>query len=210
MNKKLEDINFVDILPESISKDETIGAAAKSLDSILVESKNGELTFDPGELRKTNDSIDNILIYSRIDELSAEFLAHLAWQFKTPYWDDSLPLEEKRKVIKQSIAWHKRRGTPSAVKDVISTVLGTGELIEWWNYPSTDKDYPGDPFHFKVSTEGVVGEDSYSTFFDGIESVKNQRSVLDSVITKKTKQEDIYVGVAMHRYSVKTLQAPEA
>ncbi|MCP3921902.1 MAG: phage tail protein I [Desulfobacterales bacterium] len=208
MNKKLKDINFVDILPESISKDETINAAAKSLDSILDSNSGEELTFKDGELRIVDDSIDNLLIYSRIDELDEDFLAHLAWQFKTPYWNDKLELPDKRKVIKQSIAWHKRRGTPSAVKDVITTVLGTGELIEWWDYPTTDKDYPGEPYHFKVSTEGVVGEDSYSVFFDGIESVKNQRSILDSVITKKTKQEDIYVGVAMHRYSVKTLQAP--
>lgn len=184
MSKTLENISFVDLLPGSIAEDETIKAAANSLDE---------------ELQNINSGINEILIYSRIEELeNADLLSHLAWAFKTPFWDESLSLEKKRQLIKQSIAWHKRRGTPSAVEDVITTVLGTGLLLEWW-------EYEGAPYHFKVSTEGVLEEDDYSTFFEVVDSVKNKRSVLDSVMTKKNKEIDLTAGVGIYKFSQRSM-----
>ncbi|MCP4160039.1 MAG: phage tail protein I [Deltaproteobacteria bacterium] len=182
MNKNLTDISFVSMLPGSIAEDETIKAAAESLDK---------------ELQSVNSGINELLIYSQIDTLiDADLLSHLAWAFKTPFWDEEFSIDKKRALVKQSIAWHKRRGTPSAVEDVIKTVFGEGELIEWF-------DYSGEPYHFKISTESILRKTSdYQTLYEGVESVKNKRSVLESIITKKNNNPVLYIGLASKIYII--------
>ncbi|MCP3923322.1 MAG: phage tail protein I [Desulfobacterales bacterium] len=183
MSKALDKISFVDLLPDSVAEDETIKAAATSLDT---------------ELQNVNSGINELLIYSRIEELENEdLLSHLAWAFKTPFWDEEFSIEKKRELVKQSIAWHKRRGTPSAVEDVITTVFGEGTLLEWW-------EYGGDPYHFKISTESILKKTSdYQTLFEGVESVKNKRSVLEDIVTQNNRNSVLSVGIVKKVYSIK-------
>ena len=93
MIKGLENISLLDILPENLSADKKINAAAKALDA---------------ELQKlTRDTAEAILL-ARLDELPEDVLDLLAWQWHVDFYEPlGMDAETKRKLIKNSIAWHR-------------------------------------------------------------------------------------------------------
>ncbi|SCX84950.1 phage tail protein I [Desulfoluna spongiiphila] len=177
MSKRLPDITFADILPASISGDESIRAAASAIDD---------------DLKQINQAIDSLYIYSRWDELEEPLLTHLAWQFKVDFWDDSLTLEKKRALVRNSVARHRQKGTPAAIEGAIADVLGGGTVEEWWTYD-------GQPYHFRVRVEVTdqgVTDQAYAWADQLIEAYKNVRSKLDAVITYLTGQGTIHMAMA--------------
>lgn len=164
MSKRLPDIRFVDILPASIAGDETVKAAAQAIDD---------------ELKQITRAIDTLHIYSRWNELEEPLLTHLAWQFKVDFWSDDLPLEKKRALVRNSVARHRQKGTPSAIEGAIADVLGGGTVEEWWTYG-------GEPYHFRVRVD-VIGQSltaqAYAWSAQLIRVYKNVRSQLDGVKT---------------------------
>ncbi|BCS94496.1 phage tail protein [Desulfoluna limicola] len=177
MSKSLPDISLAEILPVSISGDETVWAAAQAID---------------GELKQINQAIDALYIYSRWNELEEPLLTHLAWQFKVDFWDDSLSLEKKRALVRNSVARHRQKGTPSAIEGAIADVLGGGTVEEWWTYG-------GEPYHFRVRVEVTdqgVTDQAYAWADQLIESYKNVRSKLDSIITYLSGRGTVHMAMA--------------
>ncbi len=70
-----------------------------------------ELTHDPkmvtlakmlaAELLTTSGQLDNVLIYSRFDELPEELVDVLAYDMHVDWYDYSYPLKVKRDLVKQ-------------------------------------------------------------------------------------------------------------
>lgn len=173
MSKTLSGIRFIEMLPSSIASDEKIKAAAQILD---------------GELQKINKATERLLIYSNIDGLDADILKHLAWQWHVDFWDDALPLEKKEIQVKQAYAWHKRKGTPSAVEEVVRDVLGGGSVSEWF-------EYGGRPFHFKVFSNSPPEDlDTKKRLLAAIDVAKNERSVLDEIILSNSLSGSLFVA----------------
>lgn len=111
----LQEIPFNDMLPSSINQDETIQNVSKSIDP---------------HLQKTEQDIDNILIWSRIDEAADPLLSTLAWQFSLTHeyiWKLAESDTAKRELLKSAKALHKHKGTPWAVRQIIRA-LGFGEV----------------------------------------------------------------------------------
>lgn len=104
MAKTLTDITFADMLPESIRNDATISAAAAALD---------------GEIQAVNSELEKPLLYARLDELPESIIDHLAWQLHVDFWEPDLQIERKRDLVRQSIAWHKYKGTVWAVRQAL-------------------------------------------------------------------------------------------
>ena len=176
MSKGLPNISFEEILPSSIAHDETVQAAARSIDDELMQIKR---------------AIDGLYIYSRWDELEEPLLTHLAWQFKVDFWDDSLSLEKKRLLVRNSVARHRQKGTPSAIEDAIADALGGGIVEEWWTYG-------GEPYHFRVRVEVTdqgVTDQAYAWADQLIEAYKNVRSKLDAVLTYLSGQGKTYMAM---------------
>lgn len=160
MPKELADIKFVDLLPESISKDQTIKDAAEALDD---------------EIQAVNDLLEVPAILSRLSELSERAVDYLAWQFHVDAWDPDMPIEAKRELVRTSIAWHRYLGTPYAVRTVAEAIMGPTEIEEW---PS----WGGDPYLFRVHVsleDRGVSENEYDRGLAAIEATKNVRSHLD-------------------------------
>ncbi len=57
----------------------------------------------------------------------AELLPWLAWELSVEEWDDDWREEIKRQVIADSFAFHQKKGTPWAVRQVFRS-LGLGEI----------------------------------------------------------------------------------
>ena len=173
MSKNLSEIKFQDLLPSSIASDAKIQAAARVLDK---------------ELAQINQATENIFLYSSIEELNEATLKHLAWQWHVDFWDDALPLEKKRILIKQAYAWHKRKGTPSAVEEVIRDVLGGGSVSEWF-------EYGGRPFHFKVFSNSPPEDlDTKKRLLAAIDMAKNERSILDEIILSNSLAGNLHIA----------------
>lgn len=115
--------------------------------------------------------------FSGIDQLDDATLDYFAVEMRTMYYDQSLSIDTKRAIIKNTLNWYTKGGTPSAVKELLSVVFGEGQLEEWFNYD-------GDPFHFRavlpVSQGAAVG--NMNLFRELISKIKNVRSHVDELV----------------------------
>lgn len=131
--------------------------------------------------------IPRLFLYSRIDDLPEEFLNHLAYQFHVDFWDKDLPIHKKRTLIKNSIKYHKHKGTPYAVEQLLSDVFNDTWLKEWF-------EYGGRPYFFKIFTRDFISsEKMFKDFIRALFTVKNTRSWLDEIVL--VRDWTIYYGL---------------
>lgn len=127
--------------------------------------------------QKLSHDIKNVLIYSRIDELDEKVIDELAWQFHVDFYDYTLPIENKRNLVKNSIWLHKIKGTPQAVIDAASSVFGKAKLKEWF-------EYDGKPFFFGLDVDitdiGATPE-NLKKLDTLVNAYKNTRSWVDFI-----------------------------
>lgn len=161
MSKDLQSISLLDILPPNLLADEQINAAAQALDT---------------ELQKITAATKEALLLPRLDELPEEVIDLLAWQWHVDFYEPvGMDIETKRRLIKNSIAWHRIKGTPAAVEEVVSAIFDTSHVQEWF-------EYGGKPYHFKVVTEDVTTDkDVLERMRRAIHAAKNARSWLETV-----------------------------
>lgn len=157
----LKSASLLDILPPSLSSDPAMTAAATALDA---------------QLQETTVLISILDILGRSAEWSDTEADELAWQYNTPYYDPDLFLEQRRRLVKNSIPLHRHKGTPGALENVLSIIFKNAQVVEWF-------EYGGAPGHFKVSIQEIINLDVYSKAIAAINSVKNVRSVLDTIET---------------------------
>ncbi|KEQ22299.1 phage tail protein I [Paenibacillus tyrfis] len=178
-------VKLLDLIPPNLRDDEKVQAAAESIDR---------------ELKQVTDIIPGVAIVHHIDTLPEEWVDQLAWQWHVDFYTPSLPLEQKRELVRNSLRWHKRKGTPSAVAELITTIFGSGEVIEWW-------EYGGQPYHFKVTTsDPAATSERAKEFLAAIASVKNTRSWLESIEITTVGEMDLYFGNALHMGEFMTVE----
>lgn len=65
----------------------------------------------------------------------AELLPWLAWAFSVDAWDDAWDETRKRTVVAGSLAWHRKKGTPWAVRQALAAIgYPVINLIEYRTY----------------------------------------------------------------------------
>ncbi|MEK4882323.1 MULTISPECIES: phage tail protein I [Paenibacillus] len=170
-------LSLRDILPPSIANDPAIAAAAAALDT---------------ELQVTTSEIRKLDILGRSEEWSSEEVDELAWQYKPPYYDPELPLEQRRELVRTAIQFHRKKGTPRAVEDLVKLLFGEGRVEEWF-------EYGGRPYHFQVITNNAdVTNARAQEFIQAVDSVKRLSVVLDRVTISQTEDLELYFGGALH------------
>lgn len=140
----LGSLNFLDLLPGSISTDPTLQAAAGALNAVL---------------RSTSQSIPNLLLQARLwqqpassmlpplgnlteargglKDLSLAELELLAWQMHVDFRDVATTRAQLAEMVRQSIPWHRIKGTPASVRKALA-LFGYSAIIEsngpgrWW------------------------------------------------------------------------------
>lgn len=177
--KKIWTPKISDILPESVLRDPKLRASAEAIDI---------------ELAKLSWLTREVLHLPRLDELSGKILDHLAAQFHVDFYEP-LHLDDatKRELIRNSIAWHRIKGTPAAVEQIANTVFADAKVSEWF-------EYGGLPYHFKITTNGYKETpDGWATFLRMLEVAKNVRSTLDDITldySTHVEPVEIFAGVA--------------
>ncbi|QGR00086.1 phage tail protein I [Paenibacillus psychroresistens] len=166
-------VSLLGILPPSLTSDPQVQAAAQAIDA--------ELQIVSGKIK------DLDLLYS-IDQLDDVWLDELAWALHVDFYDKTLLIEQKRALINNSDRWHRRKGTPSAVEELLETMFGDGTVVEWY-------DFGGDPYTFRVTTvNSAATDEDAQQFLDAINSVKNVRSRLESIQICVSDDLNLYFG----------------
>lgn len=170
MAKDLDKLSLLDILPSSITGDANVQATAHSLDP---------------EIQSVSRDIREALIISRIEELSEPIVDLLAWQLHVDFYEPDFPLAIKRRLVKNSIPMHRKKGTKWAVEEILRALRVEAKVSEWF-------EYGGAPYTFRVN--GLLlhplhpceswGTETYSRVRAAIIEMKNARSWLERLILK--------------------------
>lgn len=157
----LDNVKLVEILPPSIKNDAQFQAAVTVLDT---------------QLAIVNSKIASVVLLPRIAELPEDVLDALAWQLHVDFYEPvGFSVEKKRALITQSIAWHRHKGTPWAVEQIVSAAFDESEVTEWF-------EYNGQPGHFKVRTSDInTSAEHLERVRRAVDSVKNTRSWMDAI-----------------------------
>lgn len=176
MIKNIKTLSLLDILPDNLLADKQIYAAAKAVDY---------------ELQLVTEACKETMHLPRLDELPEPVIDLLAWQWHVDFYEADMDLPTKRRMVKQSIAWHRRKGTPSAVREVATAVFGNADVSEWF-------DYDGQPYHFKINLLDAPGitQEKIDTIVRLVDTVKNTRSVLDNLGVKRRSAATVHMGAA--------------
>jgi len=168
---KISDVSLLDLLPPNLRYVPSLSAAAQAIDA---------------ERKDILDAINKLALFPRLNSLTDVEADELAWQWHVDFYDPSLPLDQRRELVKKSYAWHRRKGTPSAVEELIRTIFGDGEVQEWF-------EYGGQPGMFKVITSNSsTTSDMAQEFLEAIKSIKNVRSHLEAIEVTATEDMNLY------------------
>lgn len=82
-------------------------------------------------------------------DCSEEILPTLAWAWSVDLWDEKWAEEDKRQVTAMSLAIHRRKGTPGAMRDALRAAgYGEVEIIERLDIRRRDGSIRRDGSHF--------------------------------------------------------------
>lgn len=174
----IDDYFIHERLPESLNHN-NVQEVAKVVDDLL---------------HAVDRNVAEVLIYPAIDRLESDLVNALAIQMHCDFYDDTLPIDVRRNLVKNSIAWHRIKGTPAAVEQMIQTVYQTGVVQEWF-------EYEGQPYCFRVMLgESEISLEKVKRLLKMIEASKNVRSWLDALCFEKNTDVSIFFGTVMGTY----------
>ncbi len=133
----LQNFSILSILPPNLAVDPNVKLVAEAYDEVMREiiAKIPDVAVIP-----------NLVQNKIVDEMLIDLLA---WQFHVDFYEPDLPIETKQSLVLNSLSWHTRKGTPSVVEEIVSTVFSKAKIEEWF-------EYGGLPYRFRVSTEDEI------------------------------------------------------
>ena len=193
MSKELLHTSLLDILPQNLLRDEQIKAAAQALDA---------------ELQKITEATKEVLLLPRLGKLSEAVIDLLAWQWHVDFYEPTLGIGVKRRLVRESIAMHRIKGTKAAVELALRMIYYTGEVTEWF-------EYGGEPYYFRVSSirPDNVRSEELSNVLRLIYMMKNERSWLENIDFVRPVRIGMYYGALSSsdkQYRIGPLQAKDA
>lgn len=169
MSKTLDEVNLIEIVPDSISKDETVKAAADSIDP---------------QLKAVTYAVGLPSIYYNFDTLTSAQLDHLAMQYDVTVWRESWPVTTKRAVLKTMIQDKRKKGTVAAVKDALSALGSAAILEEWWQTTPTGTPHTFKVFATQTEITGIIPADLQEDVIAAINDAKPLRSHYEFIVAQ--------------------------
>lgn len=178
---KIKDGQITDILPCSMAKEVEMQCISYALHK---------------QIQRVLELADKTRTVAMIDLLPERILDILAVELRTPYYQEDMNIETKRNIIKRTLLWHTKAGTPSAVEELIEIVFGDGSVVEWFNYDEP----PYTPGTFDIVTNAQMTEEITEYFLMIIQRVKNTRSHIRRILINRDihMDERVATGVFSH------------
>lgn len=171
---KFEDSQIIDILPNNLI-DADVTAVSYALNNAI---------------RKIIQYSKRICIYCNIDCLSENIVDYLAAELRTQYYDETFSLDVKRALVKNTIVWYFKSGTPAAVDELVNIAFGTGEVKEWFDI-NEESISPGE---FDIITDSEITEDNVVLLSKMIDNIKNVRSHLRKLSLMREIEDSFFVS----------------
>ena len=176
---KFKDGQITDLLPPSMAKNVEMQCVSYALQK---------------QVQKIMALADQTRTVAMIDQLPESILDILATELRTPYYQESMDLETKRNIIKRTLLWHTKAGTPSAVSELIEIVFGEGGVVEWFDYDEP----PYTPGTFDIVTNAQMTEEIAEYFLTIIWRVKNTRSHIRRILINRAMEMDERVAAGVY------------
>lgn len=150
------------------------------------------LTDELGNNSRLPVPIDTI---NQIDEVSADFLSFLAWQYSVDSWNNDWQPSLQRQLIKQSFAQHQIKGTIAAVRQILDKFGYEATFTEWWQ---ANPSLPAGSFMLELSTAGLeLSEEVYLELNRLIHDAKPVSRHLTNLRINLTPKAHLSVGVGI-------------
>ena len=120
----------------------------------------------------------------------------LAWQLHVDFYEPlGLDLKKKKELVKNSIIWHKQKGTKRAVERLVKTVFFDDFKVEEWFI------YGGKPYYFRIVIKNgsIKTKEEYNLLIQAINSAKNIRSHLERIISENSIKNELYFGASIKK-----------
>lgn len=174
---KLNDIDFVKLLPQFMRDDAAVIGLAAGVNQIV---------------RDLAESVKMLSTWDHIDQLDETELDELAWELNIQWYDTGANIEVKRDLVKNSDKVFQLLGTRWAVENIITSYFGEGYIEEWFQYD-------GEPGHFRVfSPNPSLNNERITEFLNILNKVKRASAKLDGIYITLTGQTPMTAGVAYH------------
>lgn len=182
MSETIYDSDFTKYLPQPLTHDPKMIALAKAA---------------ADELLTVSGAVENVLIYSRIDELPEELVDILAYDFHVDWYNYSYPLAAKRDLLKSSVRVHKKMGTKYAIEKALSALYPESEVEEWF-------EYEGEPGHFHIVCDVTNSRitASYSDIVRAVRLYKRLSAHMDEVVYQSHIHCEIHTHTDFFLYRV--------
>ena len=133
---RLEDVEFLRLLPEFMREDAANIGLSKAVDDLI---------------RPLAARLKLLSTWGHIDALSEAELDELAWELDIQWYYLARPgdVETKRLLIRESDLVHARLGTPWAVEETVRAFFGSAVVQEW-------NEYDGQPGHFRIAMDDIA------------------------------------------------------
>ncbi|MCL2210772.1 MAG: phage tail protein I [Treponema sp.] len=158
---ELSNVSILNLLPPNIANDNNVKMMAEAFNKTLhdIINKIPDLAIIP-----------NLMLDKIVNETLVDLLA---WQFHVDFYQPDLPLNVKIELVKKSLDWHTRKGTPSTIEEIVTEIFAEAKIEEWY-------EYKGLPHHFRVTVGDFLPDSAtIAKITRAINSVKNTRSFLD-------------------------------
>ena len=172
----VKDIPLEKTIPDSIRRDETVRNICAAI---------------RGEMEAVSRCTGYCLLLPRIDEMSESLIDELAWQYHVDFYDQSLPISQKREMVKLALENHRKKGTAAVIQNIVAIIMKEGYVEEWY-------EYGGEPYHFRVILIAgpMTDTETLDKLMRAINEAKNVRSWLDYVQFHRESDGHIYFGGA--------------
>lgn len=134
---------------------------------------------------------DQMQCFSNVEELNETVLDYLAIELQAMYYEQSMDLDKKREIIKNTMKWHIYAGTPAAVSEMVNVIFGTGRVVEWFDFENPEERIPGT---FDIITDAGFSKDLIARFNKTIKKVKNARSHLRKVNIERKNDATVFIA----------------
>ena len=173
---RLSTADALKLVPEFMRDDDAVKGLAAAVNKLI---------------REPAQKVNTVRVWDQIDELDDAQLDELAYELNIDWYSSSLPIENKRAIIKISDLVHSRRGTKWAVEELISAYFSTGFIEEWHESGYANPK----PFHFSVYTSHRQVTDETIQGFRSIAKVAMPvRSRMDGVYFSDTYGDRVIAG----------------
>ena len=173
----LSSLRLSDIMPARVKTPETL-----ALDAALSP-----------ELQEITAAITEAIIMPRIDEMPEDLVDLLAWQLHVDFYEPlGLNLDKKRALVKNSLIWHRYKGTKYAVEEIVRLLFYPEFRVEEWF------EYGGEPYFFRAVVGGqpTSSAKALGELIGAIWATKNERSWLEYIRFEQEIKAEVQIAGA--------------